>query len=146
MTKNKFIEIPGLNVQSPWGELIVSGQKTVETRSYPLPKKHENVAIAIIETPGPKKLVSKARIVGIVIFSHSLKYINVSEWRNDKRRHLIDADHVQFKFDRKKAKYGWIVKSVVKLPTPLVAPKYRGIVFASKCRVPKDFLSFLTIK
>src|SRR5579859_6690538 len=121
--------IPGLNIQAPWAELIVSGAKTIETRSYPLPRKHENVVIAVIETPGPKRLVLKSRIVGLVVFSHSVRYATRTQWKEDKPRHLVDGNDDQFKYDSKKPKYGWVVKRVFRLKNPVDAPSSRGIVF-----------------
>ena len=42
----------GLNVQAPWTGLLISGEKSVETRSYPLPKKYVGEKLALVETPG----------------------------------------------------------------------------------------------
>jgi hypothetical protein len=42
----------GINIQAPWSQLLINGQKCVETRSYPLPKNYEGVPLALVETPG----------------------------------------------------------------------------------------------
>jgi hypothetical protein len=48
------LEIPGINIQASCSELNLRGQKTVETRGYPLPEKLIGKMLALIETPGKK--------------------------------------------------------------------------------------------
>ena len=51
--------------------MLLSGEKTVETRGYPLPEKYVGCELAIIETPGPRGRreagIEKARIVGTIV-------------------------------------------------------------------------------
>jgi len=61
-------KLTGINIQFPISRLILSGEKTVETRTYPIPEHYINQELAIIETPG-RDGDFKARIVGTIIFS-----------------------------------------------------------------------------
>ena len=140
MTNERYKTIPGINIQAPWSELILSGQKTIETRSYPLPKKYHNTPLALIETPGPRKLITKARISGIVVFSHSVLYENELGWKADGKRHLVESNDIQFAFNLRKPKFGWIVKSVIRFDIHLPVASARGIVFTTGCRIPREFL------
>jgi hypothetical protein len=134
-----FINISGINIQWPWSEYIISGNKTIETRSYPIPKKHLGRPLAVIETPGKLKRGEKAKIVGIVVFSDYKKYHSKKEWKLDFEKHLVKVGDELFDFDKDKPKFGWKVSSIVKLDEPIYElPKSRGIVFARNCTVPKS--------
>ncbi len=130
--------IPGINIQFPWSELLVSGKKTVETRSYPLPKKFIDVELAIIETPGrlgKKNGIFKARIIGTIIFSSSKLYPTCASWLADRKFHLVEKEDPMYGFSLLKPKYGWQVASVARLNSPALPPTSRGIIFAKGCRV-----------
>lgn len=130
--------VPGIHVQYPWSQLILSGKKTVETRSYPLPLKYTNVELAIIETPGPdgrRNGITSAGIIGTVVFDSCFLYQSRSAWAADKARHLVSHGDRQFAFAIEKPKYGWLVKTVKILPSILPPPKRRGIIFALKCDI-----------
>ena len=130
--------LPGINIQYPWSELILSGKKKIETRSYPLPKKFEGMEIAVIETPGKqgKKVgIDKARITGTVTFSGSKRYGSREEWRRDFKHHLVEDSDPLFSYSDDKPKYGWIIKSVTRLSSPTRPPASRGIIFAKGCKV-----------
>lgn len=121
----------GINIQAPWSDLLIGGQKTVETRSYPLPKKYEGVELALIETPG-KHGKFKSRIIGTITFSHCFEYKTKKDWRSDYARHKVDLTS-KFYWWNDKPKYGWVVSDIVKFDDPVDAPKNRGIVFTSNC-------------
>jgi hypothetical protein len=135
---SKAKEIPGLHIQWPWSQLILSGKKTVETRGYPLPKKYIGQSLAIIETPGRNGAAAglkKSHIVGVIKFSESFQYQSKAQWKNDAVHHLVQEDDRQFAFSPDKVKWGWIVAEVKKLPQPLPPPRKRGIIFASACKI-----------
>ena len=71
--------LPGLNVQAPWAQALISGRKVIETHFYPMPAKWTGQPLAIIETPGTTGDF-KRRIAGLVVFGPS--------WRYTERRHL----------------------------------------------------------
>lgn len=124
----------GLNIQSPWANLLISGSKTVETRSYHLPLKYVGVPLALIETPG-KKGRFKSRIIGLITFNESFKYKNKKDWLDDNFRHLVEDNNVDYGWNDLKDKYGWVVSSVEKFEKVIDPPKRRGIVFTKKCKV-----------
>ena len=129
--------LPGINIQWPWSELILSGEKSIETRKYRIPEKYIQVPMALIETPGPKGKkeagIKKARIIGIVTFGDSFKYNSKSQWKSDYRLHRVPTNDPQYKFSNSTAKWGWPILKVTKLRKPKSAPKKRGIIFASRC-------------
>lgn len=132
--------LPGINIQWPWSQLILSGAKTVETRRYDLPAKYLGVPLAMIETPGllgrKEAGIKKARIIGVVTFVQTLQYQSASAWRADYERHLVPTDDPQYKYVKGQPKWGWVVASVEALPSPVSPPTKRGIVFATACRIP----------
>jgi len=140
----EFRNIPGINIQWPWSELILSGKKTVETRSYPIPDKHLGVPLAVIETPGPNRRsagFTKARMAGVIVFDKSFQYLDYDSWHRDFDRHLVYSKDPLYGFDEKKQKWGWRISSVLKFHHHLAAPEKKGIVFARECRVPSDSVS-----
>lgn len=136
MNRTRTHSIVGVNIQYPWSRLLVSGEKTVETRKYPLPVRYRGVPLAIIETPGKHKPKFRARIIGVIKFSGSIEYKNAKEWEADKRRHLVAKSDPMFCFKEGEPKHGWVVKSVTKFSKPVNPPTKRGIVFALECKVP----------
>ena len=135
-------KLSGINIQWPWTELLLSGRKTVETRSYPLPSKFKGVELAVIETPGPRGKraagIAKARVVGTIKFSGSYEYQNAKQWASEHHLHLVEASDVQFGFAQNKKKWAWTVECTLKFDQPVKAPSKRGIVFANNCLIPKS--------
>ena len=117
----------GLNIQTPWASLLINGSKSVETRSYPLPKKYEGVPLALVETPG-KSGKFKSRIIGQITFSHSFKYPDEQSWKNDYLRHGVSCSDLMYSWDNK-PKYGWVVSDITKYDEPIIVKKKKGIVF-----------------
>jgi hypothetical protein len=131
--------IPGINIQWPWSVLLVSGQKTVETRSYPIPGHYIGVELAVIETPGPHGMreagIDKARIIGTIVFDGFFQYQTKDTWMRDIKRHCVPADDHLFAFRDGEPKWGWTVAKVTSFAVPMPAPSPRGIVFAKECRL-----------
>lgn len=122
----------GLNVQIPWSSLLINGDKSVETRSYPLPKKYEGVELALIETPG-KYGKFKSRIIGTITFSHCFRYPDKQSWIDDYNRHKVEEGDEFCDWKDDKPKYGWVVSNIVKYDDPIVVKKRKGIVFTKNC-------------
>lgn len=114
----------GINIQFPISDLIISGQKTIETRTYPIPAAYVGKEMAIIETPGAKGEF-KARIIGTVIFGDSFQYRSKIEFYKDSIKHKVTPDSPWKWAD--KPKYGWPIIKVKKLKEPKEAPKKKGI-------------------
>ena len=124
----------GLNIQIPWSRLLINGDKSVETRSYALPKKYEGVELALIETPG-KYGKFKSQIIGTITFSHSFEYRDKQEWIDDYSRHKVEESDEFYGWNENKKKYGWVVSNINKFDNPTPAPKHRGIVFANNIKI-----------
>jgi hypothetical protein len=127
----------GINIQIPWSFLLINGDKSVETRSYPLPEKYEGVELALIETPG-KYGRFKSHIIGTVTFSHSFKYPDKQSWIDDYNRHKVEELDEFYSWNPNKPKYGWVVSDIQKFDHPIPAPKKKGIIFTKNCKVPLD--------
>jgi hypothetical protein len=138
--------LPGINIQWPWSQMLLSGQKTVETRSYALPARHKGRPLALIETPGPLGLkmagISKAQIIAIIVFKESFRYTTKKAWAADHERHLVAIDDPIFGYDSSKPKWGWIVANIHPLTRPAPAPDKKGIVFTNNCLVPNQSIDF----
>lgn len=116
----------GVNIQWPISELILSGEKTVETRTYALPEKYLGQPMVLIETPG-KKGDFKARMVAVVKFTGSFKYKSKAAFYRDVDRHKVTKDSL-WAWSDEKPKWGWKVE-VLKTFKAQLAPKKKGIVF-----------------
>lgn len=64
---SKKRKLPGINIQWPISEMIIDGEKTIETRKYAILDKYIGQELALIETPRPKGKF-KARIRAIIKF------------------------------------------------------------------------------
>lgn len=120
----------GVNIQFPWSNLLINYVKSIETRSYPLPIRYENKELALVETPG-KNGKFKARIIGTVTFSHSFKYRDERAWLDDHNKHLVSQDDSQYKWNKNKPKYGWVVSHIKKFDKPVDISKRKGIIFTT---------------
>ena len=120
----------GLNVQIPWSTLLINGEKSVETRSYPLPEKYVGVELALIETPG-KYGRFKSRITGTITFSHSFQYPDKQSWVDDYNRHKVEELDKFYSWNTVKPKYGWVVSNIKKFDKPIPYLKKKGIVFTN---------------
>jgi len=123
----------GLNIQTPWSTLLMSGSKTVETRSYHLPLKYVGVPLVLIETPG-KTGRFKSRIIGLITFNESFRYKSKEHWIYDYDRHMVDENDI-YGWNEYKDKYGWVVSSVERFDNPIDPPKRRGIIFTKGCKI-----------
>jgi hypothetical protein len=106
------VTLPGLNIQAPWAQAIVSGRKVIETRFYPLPEKWVGQPLAIIETPGQARRFTR-RIAGLVIFGRSWRYADKGSFAHDQLKHLVRPDDPLFgwRLDDK-PKWAWPVQWV----------------------------------
>ena len=127
----------GINIQTPWSELLINEVKSVETRSYPLPEKYAGEELALIETPGRYGRF-KARIIGTITFSHSFKYPDQRAWQDDYNRHCVAVDDPIYNWKDDKPKYGWVVSKVTKFDKPLDIRKRRGIIFTSGIKLKRE--------
>jgi ASCH domain-containing protein len=125
------MEMPAINIRQPWAKLILEKTKTIETRTYPIPKKYLDKDLLVIETSG--ELKTPATIVGIVRFSKSFKYESESEFKKDFSKHRVGKDS-EFYWSSAKQKWGWIVSYSSPLKNPLKAPKRKGICWTQSVK------------
>ena len=116
----------GINIQYPISQLILSGEKTNETRTYPIPAKYLGQDMLMIETPG-KTGKFKARVVAIIRFDVCFKYKNSKDFYKDTKRHCVTPDS-PWAWSDEKPKWGWQVKVVRRLK-PKSVDKRLGIRF-----------------
>jgi hypothetical protein len=125
-------DFPGINVQHPISRKIMTGEKTIETRTYPIPQKYINCELLLIETPGSNKTF-RARALGIIKFKDCFMYSTKKEFDKDIARHHVTMDS---KWGwRNKPKWGWSVTVVKYFAEPIEITQKRGIVFTQKLNV-----------
>jgi hypothetical protein len=131
-------QMTGINIQTPWSELLINAIKSVETRTYPLPDKYAGETLALIETPG-RYGKFKSRIIGTITFSHSFKYRDQKAWQDDYNRHFVAVDDPIYGWVPNdpffalggKSKYGWVVSQVKKFEKPVDITQRKGIIFTT---------------
>ena len=108
--QSRPVTLPGINIQTPWAQAIVSGRKVIETRFYPLPEKWVGQPLVILETPG-KARQFKCRVAGFVIFEKSWCYTDKAHFAQDRAKHLVDPDDPLFgwQYDGK-PKWAWPIR------------------------------------
>ena len=121
----------GINIQWPISQSILLGDKTIETRTYPLPQKYLNQEMILVETPGLKGKF-KARIIAIIKFTTCFKYKSKKLFYADYSQHLVDKDSPWTW--REKDKYGWKVEIIKKIK-PYKKCVKKGIVYRKNLSV-----------
>lgn len=125
-------KLPGINIQYPWSQYLLDGKKTIETRTYSIPKKFIEQEMAIIETPGEEGNF-KARIAGIIVFGESFEYKTKQEFYADAGRHLVTENSAYaWKMGRK---FGWPVLRVERIEKELPKEFKKGIIYARDVEV-----------
>ncbi len=123
-------KLPGINIQWPISQLILSGEKTIETRTYPIPQKYLERELYIIETPG-KKGKFEARVIGIVVFEGCFLYKNEKEFYKDYKNHKVDKESI-WAWNSSSPKWGWKIKEIISFKSPLPFKGNKGIKFTSQ--------------
>jgi hypothetical protein len=129
----------GINIQYPISELILTGQKTIETRTYPIPEQYVNQRMIIIETPG-KKGRFKSRMVGFVTFGRSFKYRTKAEFYDDCSRHCVTKDSIWAWHNGDK--WGWPILEVAVFRAPLPLKKKGGIIYSTNIALQENELEY----
>jgi hypothetical protein len=142
MTHQSVI-VPGLNIQAPWADALISGHKVIETRYYPLPQKWIGQPLAIIETPGPARRF-KRRIAGLVIFEVSWCYADQTAFARDGAKHLVDPHDRRFGWQgNERPKWAWPVRWVEAYRQALPADFRAGIRYARAVEILRPSLALL---
>ncbi|MGE3756110.1 MAG: hypothetical protein AB7H97_00045 [Pseudobdellovibrionaceae bacterium] len=131
MKKSK--SLPGINIQYPISRLIVEGEKTVETRTYPIPDHYIGKEMVLIETPGSDNAFA-ARAIAVIIFEPSFKYASKAAFYADTKRHRVTPSS-PWKWQPGKIKWGWPVKVVRVFSQPVTIQTPKGIRFTKEVRL-----------
>lgn len=126
-------KITGINIQFPISQLIISGQKTIETRTYPIPSSYVNQEMALIETPG-KQGKFKSRVIAIIKFNDSFKYSSKQRFYSDSSKHQVTKDSKWAWVDGIE-KWGWPVEVITVLKKPIPISKKIGIKYTKNIEV-----------
>ena len=113
-------------MQWPISREILSGRKSIETRTYPLPAKYLNQDMLLIETPGTQGNF-KSRITAIIRFTNCFKYKNPAAFYADYARHRVAKDSPWAWQD--KPKWCWKVEVVRAVDPPRIFAGRKGIVY-----------------
>lgn len=112
----------GLEMQEPWGTLLLKGKKTIETRAYTLPKQLIGKVIHILQSRKGKDGISslpnvmdypeqKVDRIGWVVFDHVVEYRDKESFIKDEQKHLVLREsNYAWKDGETKVIYGWKVK------------------------------------
>jgi hypothetical protein len=117
----------GLNIQFPISALIMSGEKTVETRTYKLPTKYLGEPLLLIETPGIMGHFA-SRIVATITFNECILYKSEEDFNADYKRHRVNQ-RSEWKWTNSKPKFGWVISELKPFKKPVIYRKQKGIVF-----------------
>ena len=143
--QSQTVTLPGMNIQAPWVEAIVSGRKVIETRFYPMPRKWIDQPLAIIETPG-KARHFKRRIAGLVLFEPSWCYADKAAFARDRTKHLVDPDDPRFGWQEDgKPKWAWPIHWVEVYQQPLPAGFRAGIRYARAVEILRPSAALLAL-
>jgi hypothetical protein len=118
----------GINIQYPISRLILDCKKVIETRTYPIPSCYVGQEMALIETPG-KQGNFKARVVAIIKFGPSFKYVSKKNFYADSARHCVTPDS-PWAWNDSKEKWGWPILDIVILRNAIPLKKRTGIVYS----------------
>ncbi len=132
---SKMKTYTGINIQYPISQLILNGQKTIETRTYPIPEKYLGQDMLMIETPG-KTGKFKSRIVAIIRFDFCSQYKNSNAFYKDIKLHHVTPDS-NWAWIEGKPKWGWKITKLVTIKSPIKITKKIGIKFTNEISLTK---------
>lgn len=124
---------PGLCIQSPISQLILSGDKTIETRTYPISKKYLGLPIALIETPG-KSRSFESRVIALITFGSCYKYADRKSFYKDQPSHKVSPDS-PWAWNSKKPKWAWEITKVVPVKPAKRLTCRPGIVYTKNVEI-----------
>ena len=131
--ETKYRIISGINIQAPWTTLLLDGKKTIETRTYPIPKHYIDQELVIIETPG-KKGKFRSRMIGLIVFGESFRYESSTEFYADFSRHFVTKESA-WAWHNTKPKWGWPVQVVKQFKKAIPLEKRGGIKFTKNIKI-----------
>ena len=112
-----------LEVQQPWSDLLLSGDKVVETRRYPFPPwllgQRINILQSAAGTPGisavPDEIWPSDKrfaLPGWIVVSDCILYSSPDQWEADAAHHRVPIDDAgAYGWDAERELYGWVIAS-----------------------------------
>lgn len=139
-----------LEVQEQWAQMILSREKRIEVRTYPLPTAYEKKKIGLWMTPpgGSQRCgLGSGKLVGIVTFARTKRYNSEKEWNNDEPFHKVPPSDPYFSYHSvlkregdhvsgPQTVYGWEIdlSSIMVLPIMYCI----GVQFTEKNRIHRS--------
>ena len=132
------LHLKGINIQEHWANLIYSGEKTVETRTFEGGIYTDGQPLWLIETPDkPKNGKRKfSEITGVITFGQAIQYSCYEEFRLDYLKHRVprnskwdwDPEKITGKSMQKQRMFKWPILDARKLSIPIPLPEKNGTV------------------
>ena len=104
-------------IRSPWAQLIVEGQKTIETAAFNLPQRFAGQWLQV-QTEGQQ-------IIGRVKFKGSKRYTSAQEFNSDSAAHRVGPGSA-FHYQNRKRCFAWVVSQVVAFKAPRRAKPFKS--------------------
>ena len=126
----------GLEMQLPYSEFVLNGQKSIESRAYPLPEALVGAKIEILQSEKGQDRVSSVpdrvilqkssensssiqpplKRIGWVKFAKCIEYTSRERFEADQEKHLVDPNS-GYSWNDERPMYGWVVGSYHKQET-----------------------------
>mmetsp|Transcript_20505 Transcript_20505/g.33509 ORF Transcript_20505/g.33509 Transcript_20505/m.33509 type:complete len:173 (-) Transcript_20505:599-1117(-) len=123
----------GLEMQQPYSEFVLTGQKSIESRAYPLPEALIDAKIEILQSERGQDGISSVpdrvtlhksrenssssqsplQRIGWVKFVKCIQYTSRERFEADQEKHLVDPKS-GYGWNDKREMYGWVVGSFQK--------------------------------
>jgi hypothetical protein len=120
--------VPAISIRQPWAELILSGRKTIEIRSWST--EHHGLLWVHTGLKGIPELESemgfsdlfKGGYIGSVVLDTVIP-LDRHRWE------VLDSRHLCSRGDYVPGQYGWVLSSPYKFEQPIPGPGQRGLFY-----------------
>ena len=127
-----------LEVQPPYGQLIIDSIKVVETRRYQLPIHLLHKPIYLLQSTKGVDGVSvlpddievntdNLVIIGEIVIDEVLQYTSMQRYNDDRPLHCVPVDS-SYNYVEGCELYGWRIASIVKYETAINNPKLKRLM------------------
>ena len=148
----------GLELKKAWSDLILSGEKTIETRLYPLPEHLLKRPIAMLVVPKHVSVFKSglsdapspgdAKISGFVLFHACRAYESRAAWEADFQHHRVPNDSVFAWQDGGPTMYAWEILTAEVIrphpPSPAMKRVMRSL-FVLEARIDEIILQTIEL-
>ena len=105
-------------VREPWATLLLNGIKKIETSTFSLPERFNNVPLYVQN--------ENREMTGIIKFSGSKRYASAEEFNKDSKLHRISDETDRYHFNQRIRTYGWLVSYAEKFDAPKQGKPLKG--------------------